>query len=151
MGDLINYFLPAYETTFGYMANGQMPLWNPYNLCGLPWLATPQIGVFYPGHWLYLVLPSQLGLAISHVAHLLLIGLTTARFARRLELSAAAAALAGLLFAIQGANQFWMLWPSLLESGEKIISPSSSRVTSRPSSTSIHADPVVFISETRTS
>ena len=125
VGDFVNFFVPLYESAFGYMASGRLPLWNPYNLCGIPWLAAPQVAAFYPGHWLYMVMPSQIGIAISHVGHLLLIGLTTAWFARRLGLSTVAAALAGLLFAVQGVNQFWMLWPSLLETGvQEVTMPS---------------------------
>src|SRR5262245_60496134 len=42
--DLLLYFYPIYEATYGRIAAGQLPLWNPYQLCGIPWLATLQGG-----------------------------------------------------------------------------------------------------------
>ena len=38
--DLVTYFYPTYEETYRRIAHGVLPLWNPYQLCGMPWLAT---------------------------------------------------------------------------------------------------------------
>ena len=38
-GDPLLYFYPAYAATYGEFARGQLPLWNPYQLCGIAWLA----------------------------------------------------------------------------------------------------------------
>ena len=52
--DLLTYFYPIYRATAAQLARGAVPLWNPYQLCGIPWLATLQAGVLYPPHLLHL-------------------------------------------------------------------------------------------------
>jgi hypothetical protein len=50
--DVDLYFYPLYEATYRRIAAGVLPTWNPYQLCGIPWIATLQAGVFYPLHLL---------------------------------------------------------------------------------------------------
>jgi hypothetical protein len=113
--DLWVYFYPTYRAAYDWLAAGTLPLWNPYLLCGLPWLGTVQGGFFYPPHVLYLVLPTHLGLAASAVLHLVFIALCTAAFARRVSATAAAGVLAGMLFTLRGMIPHWLLWPSMIE------------------------------------
>ncbi|MEE8507590.1 MAG: hypothetical protein V3T07_00885, partial [Myxococcota bacterium] len=115
--DLRYYFLPLYEITFGAMASGRLPLWNPYHLTGVPWLATLQGGTFYPPHAVYLFLPIPIGIAISHGVHLTLIAVSTAGLGRKVGLAPAASLLAGGLFALSGTLQWWLFWPNMLEAG----------------------------------
>jgi hypothetical protein len=100
--DLDVYFYPIYEATYRRLAEGILPLWNPYQLCGIPWLGTLQGGFFFPLHAFHLVLPLHVALALSHVVVLVLLTLSTLAFARRAGLSAAAAALAVLLVGLRG-------------------------------------------------
>jgi hypothetical protein len=116
-GDLVNYYVPFYDVTFERIAQGRFPLWNPWQLTGLPWYATLQVAVFYPPHWLYALLPVHVALAMNHLLHLLLVAFASARFARQEGLSPAAAGMASLVFTLQGANQFWLTLPPLLEAG----------------------------------
>jgi hypothetical protein len=113
--DLRLFFFPIYKALFARVANGELPLWNPYQLCGVPWLGSPQGGLFYPPHVLYLLLPSHVALAASGVLHLLLIALSTALLARRVGLAPTAAAVAAFLFALHGFVQTWFRAPPLLE------------------------------------
>jgi hypothetical protein len=113
--DLLLYFYPLYEVTYGWLANGTLPLWNPYQLCGLPWLATLQGGFFYPPHLLYLVLPTHLALAALTLLHFVFVALTTALFAGRAGLGPAAAVLAALVFCLRGTIPNATLFPSALE------------------------------------
>src|SRR6185295_9130912 len=89
--DIRFFFYPLYLALFARAGHGELPLWNPYQLCGLPWLGSPQGGLFYPPHLLYLVLPTHQALAALGVLHLVLVALGTALFARRAGLGAAAA------------------------------------------------------------
>jgi hypothetical protein len=100
--DVNLYFYPLYEATAARLATGVLPTWNPYQLCGIPWLATLQAGVFYPVHALYLGLPLHVGLAVSTAFHLTLATLATAAFARRAGLSITAALMAGGLYGLRG-------------------------------------------------
>src|SRR5919197_2269538 len=79
--DLRNYFLPLYEAFYTHVASGRLQLWNPYQLCGLPWIGTVQGGFFYPPHALFLLFPPRVALAVSGLGHLLLAALSTATLA----------------------------------------------------------------------
>lgn len=115
--DLRNYFYPLYELLYGWVADGRLPTWNPYHLAGYPQVATLQAGLFYPPHLLYIVLPTQVALAASHLAHLVFIAVSTALLLRRLGATPTASALAALIFTLRGAVQWWLLWPAMLEAG----------------------------------
>jgi hypothetical protein len=113
--DLYAYFLPMYQATYERFGRGEVPLWNPYQLCGIPWLATLQAGTFYPPHVLYLLLEAPLALAVSGLLHLLLGAVGTILLARRVGLSGVAAALAAFLFTLRGHLPGLLLSPAALE------------------------------------
>jgi hypothetical protein len=100
--DVELYFLPVYEATYRRIAAGALPLWNPYQLCGVPWLATLQGGVFHPLHALYLALPSHVALAAAHATLFVVVTSFTLAFARRVGLSPAAGLLVAALFTLRG-------------------------------------------------
>src|SRR5687767_9067978 len=70
--DLHWYFLPTYEAFFTGLRDGIPMLWNPYQLCGMPWLGTLQGGFFYPPHVIYLLLPTDWAAGLSTAFHLML-------------------------------------------------------------------------------
>jgi hypothetical protein len=112
--DLRWHYYYIYEAFYGALLTAPM-LWNPWQLCGMPWLGTLQGGFFYPPHVLYLVLPTYHALALSTVLHLAFAAATTAAFARHAGLSTAAATLAALIFTLAGPVRDFQLWPALLE------------------------------------
>src|SRR5881398_1754626 len=97
-------YLPAYEVAAGWIKRGVLPLWNPYALCGIPWVAGLQEGFFYPPHVLYLLLPTPTAFAASTLFHLIFIGISTVLFARRAGLGYAPAVLAAVLFVLRGTT-----------------------------------------------
>ena len=113
--DLGAYYLPVYHAFYGAMAAGRLPLWNPDQLCGVPWLASLEGGPFYPPHALYLLFPTRIALALSGLLHLGLAAVTTAALARKLGIGAAGATIAAMLFALRGVLPSFLLWPHLLE------------------------------------
>jgi hypothetical protein len=69
--DHFSYFLPLRHFTAESLREGELPLWNPYNASGEPWLANPQTGIFYPPAWIFVVLPFTLAYTLYlgiHVA-----------------------------------------------------------------------------------
>src|SRR5262245_60788620 len=40
-----------------FLANGQLPLWNPYIFAGMPLLGSVLPGALYPPNWLFAILP----------------------------------------------------------------------------------------------
>src|SRR5207253_8580621 len=53
---------------------GEVPLWNPLNDCGVPFLAQWNTIVLYPGSLFYLLLPLSWSLGVFCLAHLLVAG-----------------------------------------------------------------------------
>lgn len=70
--DLYTSFYPRTSYAFGTLRTGKLPLWNPYQLCGKPLLATPAAGVFYPLNFVYLVFDVDTAIEISFLLHMLL-------------------------------------------------------------------------------
>ncbi|HEV7919722.1 MAG TPA: hypothetical protein VGR02_02910 [Thermoanaerobaculia bacterium] len=89
--DHTDYFQPLRFFTAQQLRAGQLPLWNPYNASGEPWLANPQTGVFYPPSWVFLALPFAAAYMLYLLLHLLILGVTSFRlFARDASPGAAA-------------------------------------------------------------
>jgi hypothetical protein len=72
--DHSDYFQPLRYFTAEQLKSGSLPLWNPYNASGEPWLANPQTGVFYPPAWLFLILPFSTAYMLFLALHLVLLG-----------------------------------------------------------------------------
>jgi hypothetical protein len=68
------YFQPMRWFTAVELRNGRLPLWNPYNASGEPWLANPQTGVFYPPTWLFAVVPFPRAYILFLLLHMALLG-----------------------------------------------------------------------------
>jgi hypothetical protein len=113
--DVFLYYLPIYQTLYGTLQDGSLPLWNPYQLCGIPRLASLQAGFFYPGHILYLLLPVKLALGTASVLHLAFVAVTMAALVRRLGFAGGAAIAAALVLALRGRYAGMVFFPNMLE------------------------------------
>lgn len=82
--------------------SGQLPLWNPYIVCGWPLLATLQIGFFHPLSLIYYVLPFNLAFNYYTIIHYFLAALFMYWLMRYFTLSRAASVLAAIAFAFSG-------------------------------------------------
>lgn len=72
--DHFDYFQPLRWFTTQELLAGRLPLWNPYNASGEPWLANPQTAVFYPPTLLFLVLPFAAAYMLHLALHLVILG-----------------------------------------------------------------------------
>ncbi|MGJ3238163.1 MAG: YfhO family protein [Anaerolineae bacterium] len=70
-GDTFTYFYPYWEARDSALRAGQLPLWTPDIFMGVPLLANPQLGTFYPPNWLTMALPVPDAIRISSVLHLI--------------------------------------------------------------------------------
>jgi len=113
--DVFLYYLPIYETLYGTLLEGKLPLWNPYQLCGIPRIASLQAGFFYPGHVLYLVLPVKLAFGLSGLLHLGFVAVTMSVLARRLGFGVSAIVVAAGVVAIRGRYPGMVFFPNMLE------------------------------------
>ncbi|MGE4607440.1 MAG: YfhO family protein [Myxococcota bacterium] len=98
-GDFRSYYLPNAEFAANQLAQGRLPLWNPYQGAGGPFLATVQPGVLYPPNWLHLLLPPENAFLALIALHLALAAVTASALAQRLGASPIGASIAGLAYA----------------------------------------------------
>lgn len=68
--DTLNLTLPSFTFTGQSLANGILPLWNPFMYCGYPHLAMGFTGVFYPATYLYAKFSFPHAYAIDTLTHL---------------------------------------------------------------------------------
>ena len=91
---------------------GEIPFWNPYNNCGVPFLAQWNTMPLYPPSLIYLTLPLEWSLSLFSLAHLWWAGLGMFFLARRWTGNSFAAAFAGTAFAFNGFTLNLLMWPS---------------------------------------
>jgi hypothetical protein len=91
---------------------GELPLWNPFNNCGLPFLAQWNTLALYPLSLIYLLLPLTWSLSFFCLAHLFWGGLGMYVLAHRWTRHRLAAGLAGVIFAFNGLTLNFLMWPS---------------------------------------
>ena len=105
-GDFSGQFVAFGGYQYQRMSQGQIPLWNPHNNGGLPFIADTQAAVFYPPRWLTIGLSSLSSgwsynaLQMEMTIHVLLYTLFMYVFVRRLTLRDARSPLAALSAAI---------------------------------------------------
>ena len=91
---------------------GELPQWNPFNNCGLPFLAQWNTMALYPPALIYLLLPLTWSLSFFCLAHLFWGGLGMYLLAQRWTNHRLAAGLAGVIFAFNGLSLNFLMWPS---------------------------------------
>jgi hypothetical protein len=102
---------------------GELPFWNPYNNCGVPFLAQWNTMPLYPPALIYLALPLQWSLGFFSLLHLWFGGLGMYFLAHRWtrlrgDATASqagnnfAAAFAGVAFTFNGFTLNLLMWPS---------------------------------------
>jgi hypothetical protein len=118
--DAIAQFYPWRRLLAESFRAGQIPLWDPYQFCGMPFAANSQSAPLYPPHVLY-VLPLPLSVAqrMGWLAclHLTLAGLFTCLWAQTLGVRRWLAALSGVIFMGSGFATAWLELPSFLSAG----------------------------------
>jgi len=103
--DYFSYYRPNAEYAFTRLRDGDLPLWNPNQGLGGPFLATLQTGVLYPPNWLHLSLPPQPAFVWLAFAHVALAAALAGALARSLGAGTVGSIAAGLLYAT--SLQLW--------------------------------------------
>ncbi len=81
---------------------GQLPLWNPYQFGGTPFIANPSSGMFYPFNLLFFLFPTDFVFGYLFILDVFLIGLFTYLFARAIQLKTASAFVAAVTMMFSG-------------------------------------------------
>jgi hypothetical protein len=100
--DWFQYALPHWQYAAWMLGHGTMPLWNPYQLCGAPYLAVQNHGMLYPPNWLMLVLPVPQAMRVVFLAHYALAMGGAYAAARAFGAARAGSLLAGVSYALGG-------------------------------------------------
>jgi len=108
--DLYNY--PLLKAVFDHLKAGHLPLWNPFEYCGAPFLSNPQAAVFYPVHhilfWPLIFLGKHFGQQAAQFLgpfHYSIAATGVFFFLKRLQLPSRAALMGGIFFTFSG----WLL------------------------------------------
>jgi len=90
---------------------GEVPLWNPYNNCGIPFLAQWNTLALYPPSLFYELLPMPWAMNFFILGHVFLAGIGMYFLALRWFGNRMAASFAGLIFAWNGLGLNCWMWP----------------------------------------
>jgi hypothetical protein len=93
---------------------GELPLWNPLNNCGIPFLAQWNTSALYPPTLFYLIFPLSWSLGVFGLGHLFFGGMGMYFLARRWTGNPLAASIAGAIFAFNGLSWQLLVWVSNL-------------------------------------
>lgn len=116
--DFPRWTWPSRELFRNAILSGRLPQWNPTVGLGVPTMALPVHGSFYPGHLLLLLAPTQWSLGATWALHAAFGGVGAYLLARALECRPTAAWINGAAACIGGyAVSMW-------GNGEKVLSGS---------------------------
>ena len=130
--DFQNYAFANLAHLYQALAEGRLPLWDPYRFVGVPFLANPQAGVFYPVNLALAWLEPVYALTAGVIVHTWIAGMGMIAFARSgLRCGWVGSLVAGLAFAFGGymaarvglPNQLavlaWLPWILLV--GDRLV------------------------------
>ncbi len=92
--------------------HGHWPLWNPYNNCGIPFLAQWNTLTLYPGSLIYLLLPMPWSLNFYLIAHVFMAALGMYWLCPYWFGSRFGASVAAMAFAWNGLTLQFLAWSS---------------------------------------
>ena len=112
--DSISYFHPSRVLLGRAIRSGEIPLWNPYQMCGTPFLANYQSAVLYPPNLLFAVMPADRAVGLLAFLHLIAAGGFTYVFLRGIGVKRAGSTFGGVAFMLSGFAVTWLELPNFL-------------------------------------
>jgi hypothetical protein len=113
--DSLSQYYPWRLYAARILHQGQIPLWNPYQFSGTPFVANLQSAVFYPLNMPFWIFDVRYAFGISAALHTLLAAFGTYFLAQRWKLSRPASLLAAIGFAFCGYLASWFVLPTLAD------------------------------------
>ncbi len=111
LSDQVYQFFPWRVFTLRSLAQGYVPLWNPYTNSGVPFVGNAQSAVFSPFHLIGCLLPLPASFVVTAVLRLLVAGFFTFLFARRIGIGKHGAIVSMVAFAFSGPMIVWLGHP----------------------------------------
>jgi hypothetical protein len=109
-GDLYTQIYPMAHRATEILRSGHIPLWNPFQFCGQPFLASVLYGIFYPLNFPYFLFSTQAAIEAIAVEHVFLTGLFTYAYARAIDISRVGSTAAAIIFMFSGFVAAQALW-----------------------------------------
>ena len=110
MPDVVTAFHPYYTVTKEAISKGEWPLWNIYELAGMPLLANCQTAAFYPPRLLHCFLNVDVATTIYILLKLWLCGMAAFWCARTLALTLPASRFFSVAWMLASYNVIWCNW-----------------------------------------
>jgi hypothetical protein len=98
---LAGFAFRDFGATF-FKVHGRIPEWNPYLFGGIPFIAGMHGDIFYPTAWLRWLVPTDVGMTLGFVLHLVIAGGAMYAFLRALGLSWTSSVVAGVAYEMSG-------------------------------------------------
>lgn len=111
LSDVVLQVLPWQRQIAAAYAAGEVPLWNPSVLNGVPFLAQDQPAPFSPFTLFALLFEPARGLSLAMLLKLWVAGIGTGLFLRALGAGGLASALGGIAYASSSYMVIWLGWP----------------------------------------
>jgi hypothetical protein len=108
--DQILYFAPLTNLAWHQVHSGQLPLWNPYNVLGMPLAFSWQSGVFSVPVLLSYLAPVHDAYTVIVIAKLVIAGTGAYTLCRILGMGALSAAFGGTVFELSGPMLHYSGW-----------------------------------------
>lgn len=112
--DAVAQFYPWRVFYARSMHSGHIPLWNPYQFCGTPFLANGQSAVLYPLNLIFLVFDPITAFTIFAFLHLFFAAAFTYMFLRSLGCRILGGLVGGICFAFSAFMVLWMELPTFI-------------------------------------
>lgn len=110
--DAVQQFWPWRKYAGEQLRRGVIPLWNPYMLCGTPFVANDQSAVFYPETWLFAVMRPERAFAWAAFLYLFASSSFMFFFLRGQGLRRRAAMVGAVAWMYNGFVVGWICLPS---------------------------------------
>lgn len=113
--DVYQYFLPNGSFLHEELRSGNLPLWNPFQFAGQPFLGLHVPAVLYPLNLMaFTIFDAAQGLEALFVAHMVIVGFFTWLFARRVGLGDLAAVAAATTYALSSPVVLGLYQPAIM-------------------------------------
>jgi len=111
--DAVNQFYPWRAYARERLLRNTLPLWNPHQFCGTPFIANNSSGIFYPETWLHCLMPSERALGWASALFLFLAGAFMFGFLRTIGCRPVAGLFGAIAFMANGFFVGWLCFPSV--------------------------------------
>lgn len=112
--DPVRQQYPWKSLTMDAWKQGHLPLWNPYEMAGMPLLATVQPGAFYPLNILLLFAPFSHSWSIFIFLQQILAGIFLFWYLRSLKLETISSLFGAVTYSFSGFIIAWLEWGTIV-------------------------------------